>query len=362
MSKKYEEALQTLCDRESYWLRQRAEVLKERKIVIFPAGPTAQTFFYTLLNDYGIEAEFFIDNAPSLKDRTICGKPIHARPWETHPHFCDEYTVLIPTVAKYYHQIVEQLDRAGVHAYMHASSFLASQLWSRYKRVLSLLDGTQSRMAYLGASYSMLTLDNSFIQNEGNQYFAINEFAFNEGETVVDAGAYVGDTVEEFVKRGTTGVKIFAFEPYYKAYSKLEARVERLKNEWLIENDDIIAIPAGLGIETKREKFAYMDSRMLKPAGSGDEEVMVYSLDDYFKDKRPFTLLKADVEGGEMDILRGAAGMIKSHKPKMALSIYHSANDFVQIAEYVHELVPEYRFAVRNHHFDYTDTVLYCWI
>jgi len=361
MSDKYLEILQTLCDRESYWLRQRVEVLKERKIVIFPADPTAQSFYYTLLNDYGIEAEFFIDNDPSHKGRVICGKPIYERPWDEHPRFCDDYTVLIPTAPKYYQQIVEQLEQVGAHSYMHASSFLVSQLWSRFKRVMNLLDGTKSRMAYLGAIYSMLTLDNSFIKFEGNQYFAINEFVFNEGDTVVDAGAYVGDTVEEFVKRGTTGVKIYAFEPYCEAYSKLEARVERLKNEWLIESDDMIIIPAGLGAETKRENFAYMDSRMLKPAGGGDNEIMVYSLDDYFKDKKPFTLLKADVEGGEMSILKGAAEMIQRNKPKMALSIYHSANDFVQIAEYVHKLVPEYRFAVRNHHIDYTDTVLYCW-
>jgi FkbM family methyltransferase len=355
--------LQALCERESYWLRQRIESFKGRKYVIFPAGPTAQEFYYTLLNDYGIETEFFIDNNTKLDGQNVCGKPVKACPWEQNSSFNEEYTILIPTSIEFYLQIAGQLEKSGVRNYMHAYAFEACQLWERYRKTLNLLYDESSRIAYLGAIYSLLTSSNEFVQREGGkQYFALREFSRSDFEIIVDAGAFVGDTVEEYVKHHNK-VKIYAFEPFGKALEKLKSRVKRLQSEWFLGDDDIVIVTAGVGAETKKQPFSVNAHMMLKTTGKigTGEDLLVYSLDDYFKDKKAFSLLKADVEGGELDMLKGAAETIRQHKPKMALSIYHNAEDFARIAEYVHELVPEYHMAVRNHSMDYHDTVLYCW-
>jgi hypothetical protein len=89
-------------------------------------------------------------------------------------------------------------------------------------------------------------------------------------------------------------------------------------------------------------------------------ELFLYGLDDFFKDKPPFTLLKADVDGAEQAMLDGASEIIRTHKPQMAISIYHSPLDFAQIAEFVRDLVSEYRLYVRSCRKDYYDTILYC--
>ena len=353
----------TLVDRESYWLRQKVILFNKKKIVIFPAGPTAQAFYHTLLNDYGIEAEFFIDNNPDIEGKSVCGKPIKLRPWEQDATFKDRYAVLIPTVFdNYYFQIVEQLEKAGNMTHMHAFSYCACQLWDKYQKVLSLLCDNQSKLSYLGAIYSLLTFDNTFIRYETDGYFALKPFTYNGYETVVDAGAYTGDTVEKYVIHGSDSIKIYAFEPYDKAREKLEARVKRLKNEWILDDDDIVVVNAGVGDETKMLSFSSAKPTMLKPDEYGDTHIKVYSLDDYFRDKKPFTVLKADIEGGELDMLRGASTMIQKYKPKLAICIYHSPKDFVQIAEYIYEIVPEYNMAVRSHFYDYRETVLYCWL
>jgi hypothetical protein len=62
-----------------------------------------------------------------------------------------------------------------------------------------------------------------------------------------------------------------------------------------------------------------------------------------------------------MDMLSGASEIIRRLKPKLALCIYHSLNDYAAILEYVHALCPDYRFAVRNHSGNYGETVLYCY-
>jgi len=361
MSRPNVEKLYTLCERESYQILRRAESLKGKKIALFPAGPTAQSFYYTLLNDYGVEAEFFIDNDPALEGKIVCGKPVRMKPWELDPNFNDEYGIYIPTAARYYMQIAAQLEELGVTRIIHAHAFSAGHLWERYKQIFENLDDEQSKQAYLGAIYSLLTGDNSYIQCENEQYFAHRKFESSLNEIVVDAGAYIGDTVEEYIKHGQGKVIIYAFEPYAEVLEKLEVRTKVLKSQWQLDDDCIVIIPAGVGAETKMLRFSKGNIVALTPDGLGDRELQVYSLDDYFKDKEPFSLLKSDIEGGEMDMLIGAETMIKKHKPKMALSIYHSPEDFAEIPEYVKLIVPEYNMAVRNHSNDYGDTILYCW-
>ena len=43
------------------------------------------------------------------------------------------------------------------------------------------------------------------------------------------------------------------------------------------------------------------------------------------------TLLKLDVEGAELSVLRGALGSIKGLKPILLISIYHTPEDFFEI-------------------------------
>jgi hypothetical protein len=74
----YSKALRELVKKEclSVGQRLREREGKRKKYVIFPAGPTAQRFFYTLKDEYNIEAEFFVDNNPELHGKTVCGKEV----------------------------------------------------------------------------------------------------------------------------------------------------------------------------------------------------------------------------------------------------------------------------------------------
>ena len=86
--------------------------------------------------------------------------------------------------------------------------------------------------------------------------------------------------------------------------------------------------------------------------------VEVKKLDNLLSDEK-ITLIKIDVEGAELDTLKGMAEIIRTQKPKMAVCIYHLMDDIINIPEYLHELVPEYNFKVRQHVESILDTVLY---
>jgi hypothetical protein len=68
---------------------------------------------------------------------------------------------------------------------------------------------------------------------------------------------------------------------------------------------------------------------------------------------RPFgkagnIFIKMDIEGSEMEALKGAASTIKNRKPCLAISVYHKPEGIVTIPAFLQNLVPEYKFYLRH--------------
>ena len=57
-------------------------------------------------------------------------------------------------------------------------------------------------------------------------------------------------------------------------------------------------------------------------------------------------LISIDVEGAEMDLLNGALNTIKTQKPILNISIYHSVDDFFNIIPWIANLDLGYEFKV----------------
>ncbi|WP_026491286.1 FkbM family methyltransferase [Butyrivibrio sp. XPD2002] len=95
--------------------------------------------------------------------------------------------------------------------------------------------------------------------------------------------------------------------------------------------------------------------------GQDNISIKICSIDDT-PECEGASFIKMDIEGAEWDALHGAEKTICRNKPKLALCIYHSDEDMIRIAEYIHELVPEYRLYVRHHTRRNHETVLYAVI
>ena len=206
---------------------------------------------------------------------------------------------------------------------------------------------------------------------EKDMYFCLPEFAGNFDEAFVDAGAFVGDTIERFVWENLgTFRHIYAFEPGYRQFKAMEQRVQRLASEWAFDRASVSLVRAGLSDSPGRMSCTFLNEAPLRHGLSNPESAKavdeddpaiakILTLDGYL-DGRSVSFIKADVEGMEMELLRGAQHTIRTCKPKLSLCVYHYPSHLYEVAEYVRALVPEYRLSLRHHAPLFGDFVLYC--
>lgn len=130
---------------------------------------------------------------------------------------------------------------------------------------------------------------------------------------------------------------------------------KRLCAEWNLPDDAIEIVRAGVGEQKDKAKlssdYSGSSSRMTFDELE-DAQIDIVKLDDYLAGQK-VTFIKADIEGMEVQALRGARELIKNQKPKMAICIYHLPWDIYKIPMLVKELNCKYKFKIRLHSKDY---------
>ncbi|WP_426991247.1 FkbM family methyltransferase [Methylomonas sp. CM2] len=334
-------------------------------IVVYGAGFVG-TWAVQYLQGLGAKVVCVADRNPEKWHTAIRGVPVVA---PEHPSVAETGWVLVAArhAAK---AVVEQLTATG----LTALSFDAFFAVSRYPDILEINE------AFLADELSRQTLGAVVLAwlsgspapcrdvQAPDQYFCLPGFADDDRHIFIDAGAYVGDTVEKFIWACHGAFKrIHAFEPGERQFAALRRRTERLTAEWALDDGQIALVNAGVAEASGRMACVNVSGpaqslNLVATAADRDDlpTSAVYSLDDYLQGE-PATLIKADVEGLEMALLRGAAATIRRYGPKMALSVYHFPSDIFEIPAYVRSLDSSYRFALRHHSPLLMETVLYCW-
>lgn len=274
--------------------------------------------------------------------------------------------VILITARHAVRAVTAQLERHGVRGCSLDGWYAASNFASFTDIHDNLLAEEQSRATLRSVLMTMLTGDGGYLQPvcQRDQYFCLPRFIGSGKESYVDAGAYVGDSIERFIW-ANSGVfsKIRAFEPSPRQFEALQKRRQRLIEEWALEDDAIELNRAGLSARAARMSAGtasgQLQSMALEETPYGD--IATVSLDDHLAGDR-VTFIKADVEGMEMDLLAGAANTISNFRPKLAICVYHYPSDIPDITSSIQSLVPEYRFALRHHSPQLLETVLYCWV
>ena len=183
--------------------------------------------------------------------------------------------------------------------------------------------------------------------NSLNEQYFIKNF-IGKSKKFIDCGAYTGDTVKAFYNHNKSG-KVISFEPDPKNVNLLQ-KISKGKN--------VLIYPMGVASSSQVLKFNCLGS-----GGSFSKEgtilLPVTSLDETVYNFNP-DYIKMDIEGTELDALKGARNIIKDFTPNLAISIYHKAQDLWEIPLYINSINPNYEYFIRCHNHLCLETILYC--
>lgn len=156
-----------------------------------------------------------------------------------------------------------------------------------------------------------------------------------QGDSIVDAGAFDGDTVSLFLEHaGATG-KVYAVEGFPPNFARLVERVN--SGVW---GARVIAIQAALAQASGNvlgfAGVANGDARAhaFGASACGGNDVRSVTLDELFPDNQnPIGLLKLDIEGSEAAALRGAIRLLNRDAPRLIVAAYHRPCDLWEIPQ-----------------------------
>lgn len=90
-------------------------------------------------------------------------------------------------------------------------------------------------------------------------------------------------------------------------------------------------------------------------------QVETLTIDDLLRNNglERIDFIKMDIEGAELEALKGAETVIRRFRPKLAISIYHRLPDFWEIPQWIEGLGLGYRFHLRHFTIHAEETVLF---
>jgi len=309
----------------------------------------------------GYKVICYIDNSPQLQGTFQNGLPVVGPSDE----LVETVDVVLTTMKTPAPEILQSFE--GRLACLPFDTWFASRSLDKYETIRNqVLCDNEGRQCLDAILLSMLTWNRKYCCSvcQPNQYFCLPHFTSPGKEYFIDLGAYVGDTVEQFIWANGGGFKhLHAFEPGVATFQALQKRTTRLVEEWALDTDTISLVQAGIAETSSRANMTSSESGLSSTGIEIDDaegDTQLLTLDEYLK--TPVTLIKADIEGMELQMLRGAQETLQKYRPKLALCVYHRPDDLFTLTDYLHSLVPEYQMTLRHHAPNLAETVLYCWI
>jgi FkbM family methyltransferase len=352
---------------------------QQMPIYVYGTGTFARDIQHTLERD-GFQIEGFIDHRQREDD--VIGN---------HPIFRDNDSRVSLEQRKrsavilgihnrevYIPAIIQRLKQAGyerivspIELYDHFAGALKDRYWltsrtfyttfgPQIEAVHKLLSDPASRETFTTLLRFRVTGDFSTLPTPDveHQYFPTDLLDWPAPIRFVDCGAYDGDTLRAFRDARYRFESIAAFEPDQHNFRKLASCVAGDKANF----PNAVLFPCGVGASTRQLNFETGRGEASVVTENGPAMIQCISLDDSIPTFRP-TLIKMDIEGLEIEALRGAERIISSSQPALAISVYHRPAHLWEIPLYIHQISREYglryTYHLRMHAHNGFDTIFY---
>jgi FkbM family methyltransferase len=182
-----------------------------------------------------------------------------------------------------------------------------------------------------------------------------------KGDTVLDIGGCWGDTSLYFAHKVGKNGKVYSFE-FIPDNIKL-FKLNTSFNPHLLPQIELIPNPV---FNSTGEIVYYKDfgpgSRVeFAPFDEQTGTTTTITVDDFVQSNNitKVDFIKMDIEGAEPYALKGAIETIKKFRPKLAIAIYHSLDDFVNIPQWILDLNLGYEIFIGHYTIHSEETVCF---
>ena len=188
------------------------------------------------------------------------------------------------------------------------------------------------------------------------QYF--NHLSIEENDWVIDGGTFTGYEAKKFSELASKG-RVFSFDPW--GASKLNFDENIYKNLSII-GDGLWSKKTQLyfKINNSSEETAAA-SFVSEEADAISEVISVTSIDEFIHENKieKLNTIQMDIEGSEIEAIRGARHAISKFKPKLALCIYHHPQHLTQIYSEVININPHYKVGFDHYSDNIEESVMF---
>lgn len=345
-----------------------------KKIVVFGAGD-ARIPVIKYLQSIGKKVIFLSDNNPNLFGKILDSLEVIS-PEEIRKKIDSETGIVIASSyqKEIYIQLVEMvgIPEKNIYPYM-TEMFLQQYGEEAYEETMPNIEMLMNCLCDDESKFyvenlvnfrryldpSMLLPNNKII---GFYEYAQEELKIKDECSILDCGAYTGDTAKVFMGRANN-VRICAVEGMSKNFEELQA--------WVTTNNlnNIVPVKKFLGSNPGEVKMYYEDSGIDPRASSIvgktpkkiSEIIQVVTIDElFFKNQVKFDLIKIDVEGADLDVLNGGKNLIKKFLPKLMVASYHVLSHMWEIPKFIMDVNQGYKIYAGHHNKCVHEIELYC--
>jgi FkbM family methyltransferase len=214
-----------------------------------------------------------------------------------------------------------------------------------------------SRFEYLAQLRWRLLSDFDEMPNPGPPptYFPRDLFQLRDREIFVDCGAFDGDTILSLLEQPKgSSASVYAFEADPGNFRNLQRTVSTVPHSGVLKIHNLAVGASGGPVKFR----AFSNEASYVSPLSGDISVDCVTLDQMLGGLEP-TFIKMDIEGAELDALRGASEVIGRCAPLLAICSYHRQDHLWKIPLLIQSLNRNYRFYLRPHLLEGWDLVCY---
>ncbi len=296
---------------------------------------------------YGIDSQFYelmenVKNSDktkleySIKKSLAKMKSKDVQAYQFYINFCNQYNFW------------GRLDPSkGIYSQIQDRVSILKDHYDDFIWMYSRLEDYRSKKVFYGVLHYWMTYEWELLEGirENNycQYFDLDLLQCDSNEVVVDLGAYIGDTVADYINS-------YGRDNYKRiyCYEIMPENIQSIHNT-IDENDLKNIVVCSKGASDKSgSMFILMDTLAINAhrlTENGQIEVPTAAIDDDVRE--PITLIKMDIEGAEQSALLGCKRHIMNEHPKLALSAYHNNVDLWKLARMIEEMDPSYHFYMR---------------